>query len=286
VVLIARPTILEDARENTAGLISLTEADLLTGERFGEHPRESQTMTNRDGLAAGIAHDFNNVLNIIQSYAALIMSDPAESNNVVAHAKVIRATVEEGVALVRQLLALGGKTETNFDLADINRFIRRTTNSLISIFPAATVIAAELDPRIPMIMFDAHLIYQAILNLCINARDAMPAGGRILVQTGTTSGAAIRQCFPRARAEQYIYISVADTGIGMETDVRSRVFEPYFTTKERGQGTGLGLSRVHAIVTEHAGFVDVSSEAGCGSTFRIYLPIPGDHVAGDDVGSS
>jgi signal transduction histidine kinase len=272
--LIALPHIAAEARENTAESISRTKADLLTGEDFGAHPQQSETMTNIDAGVAGIAHDFNNVLHIIQSYAALI-SDPTESNNVVAHAEMIRATVEEAAALVRQLLALGGKTETKFDLGNINHFVRCTINSLTSIFPAATVIVAELDTRVPMIMFDAHLIYQAILNLCINARDAMPTGGKILVQTGATSGAELRQCFPQARAEQYIYISVADTGIGMEPEVRSRLFQTYFTTKEPGQGTGLGLSRVHAIVTEHAGFVAASSEPGCGSTFHIYLPVSG-----------
>ena len=99
------------------------------------------------------------------------------------------------------------------------------------LFPATIVIAADLDPRVPMIMIDAGFIYQTILNLCINARDAMPDGGKILLQTRITLGGALRQRFPEARAEQYVYISVADTGVGMEADVRSRVFESYFTTK-------------------------------------------------------
>ena len=275
VAAILLPGILEDVPQKTAELTGLTKADLLTGKDFRPHPQQLKTMTNIDAGVAGIAHDFNNVLHIIQSYAGLIMSDPTESNNVVRHAEVIKAAVEEGVALVRQLLAVGRKMETKFALADINDFLRDMTKSLNSIFPATTVIGAELDARVPMIMFDAHLIYQAILNLCINARDAMPAGGKILVQTGTTSGAAIRRRFPRARAEQYIDVSIADTGIGMEAGVRSRVFQPRFTTKEPGQGTGLGLSRVHAIVSEHAGFVEVRSKPGRGSTFHIYLPSPG-----------
>jgi len=246
----------------------------------------SRNDNNIGPVAAGIVHDFNNILHIIQSYAALIISHPTESNNVVTDAEVIGATVAEGIALVRQLLAVSQKTEIKFDLADINDFLRRTTKSLSSIFPAATVIAAELDARVPMIMFDAHLIYQAMANLYINARDAMPAGGKILVRTRMTSGAALRPCFPKAGAEQYVYISVADTGVGMEAYVRNRVFEPYFTTKEPGQGTGLGLSRVHGIVTEHAGFIAVTSEFGCGSTVHIYLPAPDDHGAGNDATSS
>lgn len=102
----------------------------------------------------------------------------------------------------------------------------------------------------------------------------MPDGGKILLQTRTTLGAVLRQRFPEAIAEQYVQISVADTGVGMKAEVSSRVFESYFTTKKPGQGTGLGLSIVHGIVSEHAGFIEVSSEPGCGSTFHVYLPVP------------
>ena len=234
-------------------------------------------------LAAGIAHDFSNILNVIEAYARLIMSHPAEPNNVVEDAEMIRKTVEEGVALTRQLLAVGRKTETKVGLADINDLLQRTTKSLAPMFPTTMVIAADLDPRVPMIMIDAGLIYQTILNLCINARDAMPDGGKILVQTRTTLGAVLRQRFPEATAEQYVYISVADTGLGMEREVRSRVFESYFTTKRAGEGTGLGLSIVHSVVREHAGFIEVTSEPGCGSTFHIYLPISRNEAAVDDI---
>jgi len=253
------------------------------GKDFRKQLRHSEMTSNIGKLAAGIAHDFNNILHVIQAYAALIMSHPAERNKVVENAEVIRATVEEGVGLARQLLAAGRKTETKFDLADINDVLQRSTNSLTPMFPTTIVFAADLDPRVPMIMIDAGLIYQAILNLCINARDAMPDGGKILLQTRTTLGAALRQRFPEAEAERYVYLSVTDTGVGMEADVRSRAFESYFTTKKPGQGTGLGLSIVHDIVREHAGFIELTSEPGCGSTFHIYLPIPRDETATDDI---
>ena len=234
-------------------------------------------------LAARIAHDFNNILHVIQAYAALIMSAPAEPHNVVEHAEVIQRTVKEGVAVTRQLLAARRKTEAKLDLADINDLLQRTTHSLSPMFPTTTVIAADLDPHVPMTMIDAGLLYQAMLNLCVNARDAMPDGGKILVRSRTTSGDGLRQRFPEAAAEHYIYISVADTGVGMEEDVRSRVFESYFTTKKPDQGTGLGLSIVHDIVTEHAGFIEVTSEPDYGSTFHIYLPVPGDEASADEA---
>jgi signal transduction histidine kinase/ActR/RegA family two-component response regulator len=245
--------------------------------------RHSEMMANIGKRAAGIAHEFNNILNVIQAYAVLIMSHPAEPKNVIEDAEVIKAKVEEGVALARQLVALGRKTETKLDLADINDLLQRMHKLLTPMFPTTIVIAANLDPRVPMILIDADLINQVILNLCFNARDAMPNGGKILLQTRTTLGAVLRQRFPEARAEQYAYISVADTGSGMKADVRSRVFEAYFTTKKPAQGTGLGLSVAHRVVSEHAGFMEVTSEPGCGSTFHIYLPITRDEAAADDI---
>jgi len=236
-----------------------------------------------DTLAAAIAHDFNNVLSVIQAYATLIMSSSTEPNSVVEHAEVIRATVEEGRALTRQLVNAGRKTRAKLDLTDINDLLQRTTKSLAPMFPATTVIAVDLDPRAPMIMIDAGLIYQAILNLCINARDAMPDGGKILVQTRMSSGAALRPRFGEAMAEQYVYIAVADTGVGMKAEVRSRVFESYFTTKKADQGTGLGLSIVHGIVTDHEGFIEVTSEPDRGSTFHIYLPVPKEEAIADQI---
>ena len=236
-----------------------------------------------DMLAAGIAHDFNNVLNVIQACATLIMTSSTEPNNVVEHAEVIRATAREGGALARQLLGTGWKTETKLDLTDINDLLQRTTKSLAPMFPVTTVIAVDLDPRVPMLMIDAGLIYQTILNLCVNARDAMPDGGKILVQTRMSSGAALRRRFAEATAEQYVYICVADTGVGMKAEVRSRVFESYFTTKNANQGTGLGLSIVHGIVTEHGGFIEVTSEPDRGSTFHIYLPVPKAEAVAEEI---
>ena len=272
--------------ESTADLVRAN-ANLMRfieeSKDFHEQLRHSEMTASVGKLTAGVAHDFNNILSVIHLYAELIMSHPAERNKVVEDAEVIRATVEEGVALARQLLAAGRKTETKFDLADINYVLQRTTKSLTPMFPATIAIAADLDPRVPMIMIDAGLIYQAILNLCLNARDAMPEGGKILVQTSTILGAVLRQRFPEAGAEQYVYLSVTDTGVGMKATVRNRVFETYFTTKKPRQGTGLGLSIVHDIVSKHSGFIEVSSEPGCGSTFYIYLPIPRDETAADDI---
>ena len=272
--------------QSTAAL-TVTNAHLVSDKHFRNQVRNSEMRTDIVTLTASIAHDFNNILNVIQAYAALIVNNPTESDDVVKNAEMISATVQEGVALARQLVVLGRKTDTKLDSANINDLLQQAIKLFTPIFPPTIVIAADLDAQVPMMMMiDAHLVNQAIVNLCMNARDAMPDGGKMLLQTRKTSGAALRQRFPEARAEQYVYISVADTGVGMEADVRSRVFESYFTTKKAGEGTGLGLSIVHHIVTEHRGFIEVTSEPGCGATFHIYLPIPGVQAAADPKISS
>jgi CheY-like chemotaxis protein len=132
-----------------------------------------------------------------------------------------------------------------------------------------------LDPELSAVMADPNQLNQAMLNLCLNARDAMPEGGKLLLSTETVLGADLRRSFQEAREERYACISVTDNGIGMDDGIKSRIFEPFFTTKEVSQGTGLGLSVVYGIVSNHRGFVDVTSEPGRGATFRLHLPLPG-----------
>jgi signal transduction histidine kinase len=234
-----------------------------TTELTLSHPDMTETI-------AGIAHDFNNILHVIQGYAALIMRHPSEQSHVVANAEVIAATVDAGAVLARQLL----NRETNFSRVDINELLHRAGQLLAPMFPATIVIATSLDARLPMLLLDEGLINQAVLNLCLNARDAMPDGGQILLQTRATPGTVVREKFPEANAERYIEIIVGDTGTGMEAEVKRRVFESRFTTKK--SGAGLGLSSVHGIIRQHAGFIGVTSAPGCGSTFHIFLPIRSD----------
>jgi signal transduction histidine kinase/ActR/RegA family two-component response regulator len=267
--------------------LSRTNSDLMRSiedKDSRERLHSSEMMAGTGTLVASTAHDFNNLLNVIQAYTTLIMSHPADPNHVVEDAEVINATVAEGVALVRQLLEVGRKRETKLDLADINDLLQRTIKLLTPMFPATIVIAADLDRRVPRIMMDTGLMNRAVLNLCINARDAMPGGGNIFFRTRTTTGAALRRRFPEASAKHYVSIGVADTGIGMDADVRSRAFESYFTTKKPGQGTGLGLSIVHDIVARHGGFTEAASNPGRGSNFHIYLPVPENSTRVDVVG--
>jgi signal transduction histidine kinase len=268
--------------ERTADLVA-AHADLARaleeGRRLQEQLRQAQKMESIGTLAGGLAHDFSNLLNIIQGYASMIMSHPADPDRVMDDVQVIRETVEEGVALAQQLLTITRKTEVKFHLTDINTLLQRLTKLLTGTFPETLMISLELDTEVPNIKVDANQINQALLNLCVNARDAMPDGGNLLLRTRTIYGTELGRRFHEAKAERYVRISVADTGLGMKEEIKSRIFEPFFTTKEPGKGTGLGLSVVYGIVSNQNGFIDVTSEPDRGSTFHIYLPVPKDQAA-------
>jgi len=269
-------------RDTTGDLVRLT-ADLLRmreeGKELRGQLRQSQKMESIGALAAGLVHDFNNLLNIIQGYASVIMQHPDDPARVIKVGRVIVQTVDQGAALARQLLAIARKSEAKLEPTDVNGLLRKLTNLLTETFPKTLTIALDLDAEIPNIMADANQINQALLNLCINARDAMANGGNLVLRTRTISGAELRASFPDVQSERYVSISVADTGVGMEEEVKRRVFEPFFSTKEPGQGTGLGLSVTYGVVVNQNGFIDVTSDPGRGSTFHIYLPIPKEPAA-------
>jgi len=151
--------------------------------------------------------------------------------------------------------------------------IERLKRLLSETFPKTIDIVSRLDPSLPRVTADPNQIEQALLNLCLNARDAMPEHGKLVLMTETVPGRELRDRFPEAEQVQYALISVVDTGQGMDEGVKSRIFEPFFTTKDQSQGTGLGLAVVYGTVTRHKGFIDVTSQPGQGAMFSIYLPI-------------
>jgi nitrogen-specific signal transduction histidine kinase len=255
------------------------ERTLKERERLQEQLRQSQKMGSIGTLAAGLVHDFNNLLNVIRGYASAIMQHPDEPARVIELGEVIVRTADQGAALARQLLTIARKSEPKLDPTDLNGLLRGLTKLLSEIFPKSVTIALDLDAKIPNVMADANQINQALLNLCVNARDAMADGGNLLLRTRTISGAELRARFRDVNSERFVWISVADTGSGMEEEVRSHIFEPFFTTKDPEHGTGLGLSMTHGIVANQNGFIDVTSEPGRGSTFHIYLPIPKEQSA-------
>jgi PAS domain S-box-containing protein len=247
-------------------------------ERLHEELLQAQKMESIGTLAGGIAHDFNNLLNVILGYASLL-EQSATSNQISAGVDVIKETVTRGSSLVRQLLAMARKSETQFERSEINGLLQGLQALLQETFPKTIDVFVRLEPNLPALMADPNQLHQAMLNLCLNSRDAMPEGGELLLKTGTISGIELRKHFQEARADQYVRISVTDTGHGLDKAIKNRVFEPFFTTKSQGQGSGLGLSVVYGIVTNHNGFIDMASEPGRGTTFDIYLPVPSDAAA-------
>jgi CheY-like chemotaxis protein len=180
--------------------------------------------------------------------------------------------VQRAAALTQQLLAISRKTEIKFEELNVNAVLEKLKKLLSETFPKAIDIVLDLHPAIPSLIGDPNHIHQVLLNLCVNARDAMPEGGKLFVQTSIVAGAEVRKRFEQAKNDLYVRIQLADTGTGIDDATRNRIFEPFFTTKSQGQGTGLGLAVVYGIVTNHSGFIDVESEPGKGTTFSIYLP--------------
>jgi signal transduction histidine kinase len=263
-------------QERTAALEQAHAALLCEVEeqrKLGEQLRQAQKMESVGTLAGGIAHDFNNILNIIRGYSLLIGRHAPRDDTITEGVKIIEGEIERGAAVVRQLLTVARKTEAQLAVIDINNAISQLSNLLKQTLPKTIEVILELDPALPRLLADVNQINQALLNMCVNSRDAMPNGGTVTLLTGVAGEKNIAQGYGPAKAEQYVYIEVKDTGFGMDPSIRERIFEPFFTTKGIGKGTGLGLAMAYAIVKNHEGFITAESEPGQGATFRLYFPV-------------
>ena len=241
-------------------------------KRLEQQLIQAQKMEGLGTLAGGIAHDFNNILAIILGYTNRLGSLGAKPKEAASAVKIIKEAVERGAALVQQLLTSARQTEARFSALDLNALVRELEKMLQATFPKTINFELRLDPNLPLITADRSQIHQVLLNLCVNARDAMKNGGTLTLETSMTPGAELTELFTGAAAQDYACIRVRDTGSGMTRQVKSHIFEPFFTTKERSKGTGLGLSVVYGVVNNHRGFVQVESEPDAGTTFVVYLP--------------
>ncbi|MBP6671565.1 MAG: PAS domain S-box protein [Bacteroidetes bacterium] len=235
---------------------------------------QSQKMEGIGTLAAGIAHDFNNILGIIMGYAALIESHKDNHLKFVSIIDTMTKSCMRGASLVKQLLTFARKTSTNFTSVNISETIIDLSKLLSETFPKSITISVNLTAELPLINADATQLHQVLLNLCVNARDAMTKGGTLTISTELVDSNAIERPIPKTNAVRYIKICVNDTGHGIPREIMDRIFEPFFTTKEIGKGTGLGLSVVFGIIEGHDGAIFVDSEPEKGTTFTIYLPVP------------
>ena len=234
---------------------------------------QAQKMESLGTLAGGIAHDFNNILGIIMGYSTYIDAKDQSPEKLSRSANAIRRAAERGAILVKQLLTFARKDEMKFESAQVNDVVTEVDGLLKEILPRTIKVVTDLEPKLPPLTADATQIQQVLLNICLNARDAMPAGGTITIMTRSLDREMSATKFPAMRPEESLAIIIKDTGIGMSEEIKRRIFDPFFTTKEVGKGTGLGLALVHSIITSQNGLVEVESEPGKGSTFTIYLSV-------------
>jgi PAS domain S-box-containing protein len=251
-------------RARTKGVLRETEAQL----------RQAQKMEAVGRLAGGVAHDFNNLLTVIRGYSELLLGRLASVDPMRKDVEEIRKAADRASGLTRQLLAFSRRQFIAAKVLDLNGLVTNMAGMLRRLIGEDVIeFCAELDAATGAIKADPGQVEQVIMNLVVNARDAMPKGGRLTIETrNVTIGEGARLDAVGVEPGSYVLLAVRDTGQGMDAETRSHLFEPFFTTKEQGKGTGLGLSTVYGIVKQSGGSITVESAPGRGTTFRIYFP--------------
>jgi two-component system, cell cycle sensor histidine kinase and response regulator CckA len=255
-------------------------AALVLGHDVTEHRkleqqfRYAQKMEAIGRLAGGVAHDFNNLLMVIASHVQLIKEHLGEPHRVNKYVNNVTGAIDRATLLTKQLLAFGRRQIQDLRVIDLNAIVPEFSKMLPALLGADIAVVVQTSPRECLVYSDKSQIEQVIMNLVVNARDAMPKGGTLTLETDRVSLG--REYFPahgvEAKAGEYVMLAVTDTGMGMDANTQLQVFEPFFTTKEVGKGTGLGLSTVYGIVKQSDGYIWLYSEVGIGTTFKVYLP--------------
>jgi two-component system, cell cycle sensor histidine kinase and response regulator CckA len=260
---------IRNANGEIANLLLLRE-DITERKTLEGQLRQVQKMEGIGTLAGGIAHDFNNILAVINGYAELCVINSGDPAIIQKSVREIKRAAERATGLVRQILTFSRKAEVRVSPLDLNQHLKDLVALLAETFPRNITFQFNLDEGLSPLLADQNQLQQIVLNLCVNARDAMPTGGTITLTTQRLEGEAVPSGMPSRHP--CACLKVSDTGTGMPPHVRERIFEPFFTTKGVNKGTGLGLAVVYGIVASHDGCIDVDSEVGKGSTFRVCLP--------------
>ncbi len=268
IVLGDRDVVLLMVRDMTEQVLLEKEREDIQGQLL-----QSQKMESIGRLAGGVAHDFNNLLTSILGYAELALMDLPLDNPVREHVEVVRSAGEKAAALTRQLLAFSRKQLLETRAVSLNSVVAHMSKMLERVIGEDVLLELKVDPSVRNIMADPGQVEQILMNLVVNSRDAMPTGGRLVIETRNVifdEGLTLRQ--RGLQPGRYVMLAVTDTGQGISKDAQEHIFEPFFTTKELGKGTGLGLATVYGIVKQHGGHIYIYSEPGHGTTFKVYFP--------------
>lgn len=270
VIVEHRRSILRDTTSATIGYLCV-DIDITARKKREQIANRGQRLESIGTLAGGIAHDLNNVLTPIMMGIRVLKSDcNSKSEDLL---DIMQASAERGADLVKQVLSFAGGIRGERSPVSIKQLITETSNLLEHTLNKTVQIETSADEDCPLVLGDATELSQVLMNLCINARDAMPDGGKLMIGLATaTLGENANQLNPEAHPGNYVVLSVSDTGTGMSMETIERIFDPFFTTKEVGKGTGLGLATVQGIVKSHGGFINVYSELENGTKFSIFLP--------------
>jgi PAS domain S-box-containing protein len=247
--------------------------DITDQKRLQAQFLQAQKMEAIGVLAGGMAHDFNNLLNVINGYSELLLEPLAQDDPTRRDLEQIREAGQRAAALTTQLLAFSRKQILQPEILDLNTIIDRMSSMLRRLIRENIELVAITQPDLGLINADPGQIQQIIMNLAVNAHDAMLQGGNLTIETANVIlGEEYVREHPAVKAGSYVMLAISDSGIGMDSATQARLFEPFFTTKEKGKGTGLGLSTVYGIVKQSNGFIWVYSEPGKGTTFKVYFP--------------
>jgi PAS domain S-box-containing protein len=254
------------------GLI-INARDLSERQELEAQLRQSQKMEAVGRLAGGVAHDFNNLLTAILGYTELLLSDIPPEDPKTAELNEILTAAQRAAALTRQLLTFSRKQVVQVEVLDVAATIRGMEQMLRRVIGEDIVLAASVPEDLGQVRADRSQIEQVLMNLVVNARDAMPKGGTLRIEASNVTRAGVDRPAGALRTEDsWVVLTVADDGAGMSEETLRHIFEPFFTTKPKGKGTGLGLATTYAIVQQAGGFTEVVSEPGSGTTFRVFLP--------------
>ena len=263
---------IETRDSETVGALKIAR-DLTKVKKLEEQFRQAQKMEAMGRLAVGVAHDFNNLITVISGYSELLLNLLPPGIPAIELLKEIKNAGERAASLTHQLLVFSRKQMLELRVVDLNTVVANSEKMLRRLVGEDVDMATVLGPALGRVRTDPGQMEQVLMNLVINAREAMPQGGKLTIETANT---VLDKTYERSHAEvkpgRYVMLAVSDTGSGMDDQTRTRIFEPFFTTKEEGKGTGLGLAMIDGFIRQSGGHVFVYSEPGLGSTFKIYLP--------------